>query len=92
MKDKVEDWLHDQVCTFKMTLEQAQKGISTNWKQYIKGRERSVSHSSAGAKTVILDSPSTAVIKTRSISTWGTPDIGSVPILRESCLFKTPAA
>jgi hypothetical protein len=36
MKDKVEDWLHDQVCTFKMTLEQAQKGISTNWKQYIK--------------------------------------------------------
>jgi hypothetical protein len=36
MKDKVEDWLHDQVCSGKMTLEQAQKGISTNWKQYIK--------------------------------------------------------
>jgi hypothetical protein len=36
MKDKVEDWLHDQACSGKMTLEQAQRGISTNWKQYIK--------------------------------------------------------
>lgn len=33
-KDKVEDWLHKQVCSGAMTVEEAQHGIATNWKQY----------------------------------------------------------
>lgn len=30
-KDKVEDYLHDQVCSGAMTLAEAQKEIATNW-------------------------------------------------------------
>jgi hypothetical protein len=32
-KDKVENWLHKQICNGSMTPEQAQEGIRTNWKQ-----------------------------------------------------------
>jgi len=32
-KDKVENYLHDQVCKGSLTLEQAQEEISTNWLQ-----------------------------------------------------------
>jgi hypothetical protein len=34
-KDKVEDWLHSQVCSGTMTPEAAQEGIRTNWRQYL---------------------------------------------------------
>ncbi len=34
-KDKVENWLHKQVCSGAMTPQQAQEGIRTNWKQYL---------------------------------------------------------
>lgn len=34
-KDKVENWLHKQVCSGSMTLEEAQGGIRTNWRQYL---------------------------------------------------------
>lgn len=30
-KDKLENWLHKQVCTGKMTLPEAQKAIATDW-------------------------------------------------------------
>lgn len=36
VKDQVENWLHDQICKTKtMTPEEAQKGIATDWRQYI---------------------------------------------------------
>ena len=34
-KDKVENWLHKQICTNAMPVEEAQKGIAENWKQYL---------------------------------------------------------
>ena len=34
-KDKVENYLHRQICSGNMTVQDAQKGIATNWKQYI---------------------------------------------------------
>lgn len=33
-KDKLENYLHDQVCSGALTLQQAQTEISTNWVQY----------------------------------------------------------
>jgi hypothetical protein len=35
LKDRVENWLHRQVCIGAMSPEEAQKGISTDWRQYI---------------------------------------------------------
>jgi hypothetical protein len=34
-KDKVENWLHKQVCAGSMDIKDAQKGIAENWKQYL---------------------------------------------------------
>jgi hypothetical protein len=34
-KDQVENWLHKQICSGAMTPEEAQKGIATDWRQYI---------------------------------------------------------
>ncbi len=34
-KDKVENYLHDQVCSGAMPLQQAQAAIATNWKQFL---------------------------------------------------------
>lgn len=34
-KDQVEDYLHDQVCSGKMALKDAQTAIATNWKQFL---------------------------------------------------------
>jgi hypothetical protein len=34
-KDRVENWLHKQICSGAMTPEEAQKGIATDWRQYI---------------------------------------------------------
>ncbi len=34
-KDKVENYLHDQVCSGAMSLQQAQVAIATNWKQFL---------------------------------------------------------
>lgn len=34
-KDKIENYLHAQVCSGKMTLKQAQDGIAKSWKQYL---------------------------------------------------------
>jgi len=34
-KDKVENWLHKQVCSGKMTLKEAQEGIAHDWTQYL---------------------------------------------------------
>lgn len=35
VKDKVENWLHRAVCSGELTLEEAQRGVAQNWKQYI---------------------------------------------------------
>ena len=35
VKDKIENWLHKQVCSGAMTPEEAQHGIATDWRQYI---------------------------------------------------------
>lgn len=35
MKDKVENYLHNQVCSGKMPLKQAQTEIATNWKAIV---------------------------------------------------------
>jgi hypothetical protein len=34
-KDKVENWLHRQICSGAMTPGEAQKGISTDWRQFL---------------------------------------------------------
>lgn len=34
-KDKVENYLHSEVCSGKMPLHDAQVAIATNWKQYL---------------------------------------------------------
>lgn len=34
-KDGVEDFLHNQVCSGKLALKQAQTAIATNWKQFL---------------------------------------------------------
>jgi hypothetical protein len=34
-KDKVENWLHKQICTNAISVEDAQKGIAENWEQYL---------------------------------------------------------
>jgi hypothetical protein len=34
-KDRVENWLHRQVCSGAMTVEEAQQGIAANWEQYL---------------------------------------------------------
>ncbi len=34
-KDKVENYLHDQVCSGAMSLQQAQVAIATNWMQFL---------------------------------------------------------
>ena len=34
-KDRVENYLHDQVCSGKMSLQKAQSDIATNWQQYL---------------------------------------------------------
>jgi hypothetical protein len=34
-KNQVENWLHKQICSGAMTPQQAQKGIATDWRQYI---------------------------------------------------------
>jgi Tfp pilus assembly protein FimT len=33
-KDKFENYLHDQVCSNKITVQEAQKEISSNWLKY----------------------------------------------------------
>jgi hypothetical protein len=38
LKDKVENWLHKQVCSGAMKPEDAQHGIATDWRQYIPNR------------------------------------------------------
>jgi hypothetical protein len=35
-KDKVENWLHKQICSGAMTPREAQEGIKTDWRQYLK--------------------------------------------------------
>jgi len=35
IKDKVENWLHKQVCSGAMTPADAQNGIATDWRQYV---------------------------------------------------------
>jgi hypothetical protein len=35
MKDRVENWLHRQVCSGAMSPEEAQRGIATDWRQYL---------------------------------------------------------
>jgi hypothetical protein len=35
VKDRVENWLRRQVCSGAMTPEEAQKGIATDWRQYL---------------------------------------------------------
>jgi hypothetical protein len=35
VKDKIENWLHKQVCSGAMTPEEAQHGIATDWRQYL---------------------------------------------------------
>lgn len=35
VKDKVENWLHKQICSGTLTPEEAQHGIATDWRQYI---------------------------------------------------------
>ena len=35
-KDRVEDWLHDQVCAGRMTLQEAQEKIKGNWLEIYK--------------------------------------------------------
>lgn len=35
VKDKVENWLHKQICDGSMTPEEAQQGIASDWRQYI---------------------------------------------------------
>lgn len=35
-KDKVENWLHKQICSGAMTVDEAQAGIKTDWRQYLK--------------------------------------------------------
>ena len=35
VKDKVENWLHKEICSGAMTPEEAQKGIVEDWRQYI---------------------------------------------------------
>ena len=39
MKDKFENYLHKQVCNGSMTIEEAQKEISSNWLQYYQVKE-----------------------------------------------------
>jgi hypothetical protein len=34
-KDRVENWLHHQICSGAMTPAEAQEGIRTNWRQYL---------------------------------------------------------
>ncbi len=34
-KDKVENYVHDQVCSGAMSLQQAQVALATNWKQFL---------------------------------------------------------
>src|SRR5260370_42677303 len=34
-KDKVENWLHEQVCSGLMPPQDAQTGIAINWRQYL---------------------------------------------------------
>jgi hypothetical protein len=34
-KDKVENWLHHQICSGAVTPPEAQEGIRTNWRQYL---------------------------------------------------------
>lgn len=34
-KDKIENYLHAQVCSGKMALKDAQTGIAKNWKQFL---------------------------------------------------------
>jgi hypothetical protein len=34
-KDKVENWMHRQICSGAMTPEAAQRGISTDWRRYL---------------------------------------------------------
>jgi hypothetical protein len=36
-KDRIENWLHRQVCAGKISLEDAQKGIAGDWTQYLTG-------------------------------------------------------
>jgi len=40
-KDRVENWLHKQVCTGQMSLDEAQRGIAHDWTQYL---DRSKQH------------------------------------------------
>jgi len=35
-KDRVEGWLHREICEGAMTPEQAQHGVATDWRQYIR--------------------------------------------------------
>jgi hypothetical protein len=35
LKDKVENWLHKQICSGAMTPQEAQKGIAADWRQYV---------------------------------------------------------
>jgi hypothetical protein len=39
-KDKVENWLHKQICTNAISVNDAQKGIAENWKQYVPAASR----------------------------------------------------
>jgi hypothetical protein len=35
VKDRVENWLHKQICNGSISVADAQKGIRTDWRQYI---------------------------------------------------------
>lgn len=38
-KDKIENYLHAEVCSGKMTLHDAQTAIATNWKQFLNRKD-----------------------------------------------------
>ena len=40
IKDRVENWLHRQVCAGTITLHEAQRGIARDWTQYIDAATR----------------------------------------------------
>ncbi len=56
VKDKLENYLHKQVCDGSMTITEAQKEISTNWVKYY-NQYFSTSTTTVISKTIISNSP-----------------------------------
>lgn len=71
-KDKVENYLHSQVCSGQMTLSQAQQAIAANWLTIYNNVHGGVTASTTSAPAPVATSNTTTQVQSTSVQTGAT--------------------